>query len=148
MLMLVCCRMHMRRMYGHRSDSSLEMWMVILWLSRGLCKAHRRARKRSSKPLRVSLQDSSRFYMCHTLLFKSHLFDYKYCDWKDEFAAEITSSSVLCLPLKKHLLFLIKLQSVTFFWSKMIRNQYLSKYITSQCSKLSPYFSRFTMVSL
>ncbi len=23
----------------------------------------------------------------------------------------------------------------------MIRNQYLSKYITSQCSKLSPYFS-------
>ncbi len=28
-----------------------------------------------------------------------------------------------------------------FFWLKMIRNQYLSKYITSQCSKLSPYFS-------
>ncbi len=28
-----------------------------------------------------------------------------------------------------------------FLWLKMIRNQYLSKYITSQCSKLSPYFS-------
>ncbi len=27
-----------------------------------------------------------------------------------------------------------------FFWLKNIRNQYLSKYITSQCSKLSPYF--------
>ncbi len=28
-----------------------------------------------------------------------------------------------------------------FFLLKMIRNQYLSKYITRQCSKLSPYFS-------
>ncbi len=27
------------------------------------------------------------------------------------------------------------------FWLNMMRNQYLSKYITSQCSKLSPYFS-------
>ncbi len=113
--MLVCCRMPMRRMYGHRSDSSLETWMVILWLSRGLCKAHRRARKRSSKPLRVSLQDSSGF-TCHTLLFRSHLFtDYKYCDWKAEFDVTIwcylqqmlLQSSVLCLPLKKNLLILL-----------------------------------------
>ncbi len=28
-----------------------------------------------------------------------------------------------------------------FFWLKMIRNQYLRNYITSQCSKLSPYLS-------
>ncbi len=28
-----------------------------------------------------------------------------------------------------------------FLGLKMIQNQYLSKYITSQCSKLSPYFS-------
>ncbi len=28
-----------------------------------------------------------------------------------------------------------------FFWLKMIRNQNLSKYITSKCSKLSPYSS-------
>ncbi len=35
----------------------------------------------------------------------------------------------------------LKLQSVTFFGLKMIRNQKWSKYITSQCSKLSPYFS-------
>ncbi len=27
------------------------------------------------------------------------------------------------------------------FWLKMIRNQHLRKYITSQCSKLLPYFS-------
>ncbi len=37
--------------------------------------------------------------------------------------------------------YFLKLQSVTFFGLKMIQNQYLSKYITSQCSKLSPYFS-------
>ncbi len=35
----------------------------------------------------------------------------------------------------------LKRQSVTFFWLKMIRNQNLSKYITSQCSTLLPYFS-------
>ncbi len=29
-----------------------------------------------------------------------------------------------------------------FLWLKMIQNQYLSKCITSQCSELSPYFSR------
>ncbi len=28
-----------------------------------------------------------------------------------------------------------------FFGLKMIRNQYFRKYITNQCSKLSPYFS-------
>ncbi len=27
------------------------------------------------------------------------------------------------------------------FWLNMTQNQYLNKYITSQCSKLSPYFS-------
>ncbi len=35
----------------------------------------------------------------------------------------------------------LKLQSGILFWLKMIRNQYLRKYITSQRSKLSPYFS-------
>ncbi len=36
---------------------------------------------------------------------------------------------------------MLKLQSVTFFGLKIIQNQYLRKYITSQCSKLSLYFS-------
>ncbi len=36
---------------------------------------------------------------------------------------------------------LLKAAVRNFFWLKMIRNQYLSKYIISQCSKLSPYFS-------
>ncbi len=35
----------------------------------------------------------------------------------------------------------IKAAVRNFFWLKIIRNQYLIKYITSQCSKLSPYFS-------
>ncbi len=35
----------------------------------------------------------------------------------------------------------LKLHSIIIFGKKMIRYQYLSKYITSQCSKLSPYFS-------
>ncbi len=35
----------------------------------------------------------------------------------------------------------LKLQSVTFFWLKMIQNQFLGKYITNQSSKLSPYLS-------
>ncbi len=42
----------------------------------------------------------------------------------------------------------IKAAVRNFFGLKIIRNQYLSKYITSHCSKLSPYFSRFTMVIL
>ncbi len=33
----------------------------------------------------------------------------------------------------------LKLQSVTFFWLKMIQNRFLGKYITSQYSKLLPY---------
>ncbi len=37
--------------------------------------------------------------------------------------------------------FLLKAAVRNFFWLKIIRNQYLSKYITSQCSKLPPYFS-------
>ncbi len=36
---------------------------------------------------------------------------------------------------------LLKLQSCTFIWLKMIQNQYLRKYTTSRCSKLSPYLS-------
>ncbi len=35
----------------------------------------------------------------------------------------------------------IKAAVRNFFWLKIIQNQYLSKYKTSQCSKLSPYFS-------
>ncbi len=35
----------------------------------------------------------------------------------------------------------IKAAVHNFVWLKMIQNQFLSKYITSQCSKLSPYFS-------
>ncbi len=36
---------------------------------------------------------------------------------------------------------IVKAAVCNFFWLKIIRNQYLRKYITSQCSKLSPYFS-------
>ncbi len=36
---------------------------------------------------------------------------------------------------------LVKVAVPNLFGLKMIQKQYLSKYITSQCSKLSPYFS-------
>ncbi len=35
----------------------------------------------------------------------------------------------------------LKAAVCNLFWLKMIQIQYLRKYITSQCSKLSPYFS-------
>ncbi len=38
-------------------------------------------------------------------------------------------------------MYLLVVNVVLFFWLKMIQNQFLGKYITSQCSKLSPYLS-------
>ncbi len=50
----------------------------------------------------------------------------------------------ICLKEIKPIFIVFKAAVRNFFGLKMIRNQYLRKYITSQCSKLLPYgFSGF-----
>ncbi len=50
--------------------------------------------------------------------------------------------------LSKEVLTSSKAAVCNFFWLKIIQHQYLSKYITSWCSKLFPILAWFTTVSL